>query len=281
MNAAQTVLTLMIVGFFALIRPGETHAHSQEAQGVGRPTTASVLLIGGGKTPVAAVRAFIKAAGGSEARIVVLAQTEENAREGAPLSAAQFREQGATSVEAPVDLPVAQVLALLEQARGVWIPGGDQNRFMTAFPESSGVPAAIRAVYRRGGVVGGTSAGASLLGDLMPTGAKSDSADLQEGGCPVQAALRVLPDTIIDQHFLVRNRLPRLLTAVLEHPRCRGIGLDEGAWATLKNNILKVGQGQVILLQVVKPVRHQGKLLGTAGMTLKVLLPDEEITLVP
>jgi len=280
MNSIRTLLVFMIVVFSTGGVQGDTRLLGREAARADR-ATASVLLIGGGKTPPAATRAFIQAAGGPDARIVVLAQTEENPREGAPESVELFRAQGATAVEAPVDLPTAQVLSLLEKARGVWIPGGDQNRFMTLFPESSGVPAAIRAVYRRGGVVGGTSAGASLMGDLMPTGAKPDSLGLQSGSCPVQAGLRILPNTIIDQHFLARNRMQRLLAAVLDHPKCWGIGLDEGAWVTLQGNVLKVASGQVVLMRIAKPVRQQGALLGTAGVTLRILLPGEKAAFSP
>lgn len=226
MNLLGILLTFLAIFLF----PARTHVSASAlAPKAAMQHVGSVLLIGGGKTPPPAVRAFLKAAGGTEAPIVVLAQTEENAREDAPLSAAQFREQGATHVEAPVDLPPAQIIALLAQVKGVWIPGGDQNRFMKIFPEASGIPAAIRAVYQRGGVVGGTSAGASLMGDLMPTGEKTDSSGLEVGACPVQPGLRVLPNTIIDQHFLVRNRVLRLLSAVLEHPHsvARNIQCEE------------------------------------------------------
>ena len=242
----------------------------------------TVILVGGGTTPAAAVRTFIAAAGGAEAPIVVLAQTAEEAAVQGPRSVEMFQELGAKRAAVPAATTDGKAIcALLATARGVWIPGGDQNRFVLAFPESSGVPAAIRGVWRRGGVVGGTSAGASLMGGRMPTGDAPLEEGLKSGGCPVTAGLGLLPKWIVDQHFLTRNRTQRLLGAVLEHLEYGGLGVEQGSWAVAQGGKLTVGGGQVVLLRVKGKVRRDGKALGVAEVSLRVLLTGEAVSFAP
>jgi cyanophycinase len=214
---------------------------------------------------------------------VVLAQTQEKAAEGTPQSSEMYRREGARNVSAPVNMPFPEVIALLNRARGVWIPGGDQNRFTKTFPETSGVPAAIRAVYLRGGVVGGTSAGASLQGDLMPTGEPTKIEGLRKGATDTAPGLGLLPGLIVDQHFIVRNRLPRLLAAVLEHSDHVGMGIDEGAWVVVHEDVISVFGGQVIVLT---PMDGGLKTKDTAPAPLlrgrivfQVLTPGDQIAL--
>ena len=235
--------------------------------------TGEILIVGGGTTPPAAVKRFIEAAGRQESRIVVLAHTRQNPEEDGSKSADLFRENGAINVLLPGSLLSSEIVAALENAKGVWIPGGDQNRFVERLPESSGVPAAIREVWKRGGVVGGASAGASLVGGLMPTGEDTKIEGLKSGLCPVRPGLSLLPRVITDQHFFVRNRSQRLFTAVLELPDFTGIGLDEGTWVTIRDHRLSVKSGQVMLVRVKGKVRETEKRLAVSELSVKILLP--------
>jgi cyanophycinase len=239
----------------------------------------ALVIVGGGSTPEAAVKKVIALAGGAESPLVVLAQTREDSEKAGQQSAEMFRQWGAKNVVSVGSLDPLEVRRALEAARGVWIPGGDQNRFADRFPESSGVPEAIRGVFRRGGVIGGTSAGASLMAAQMPTGAIGGTEGVRTGACPVRPGLNLLPRTIIDQHFFKRNRLNRLLTALLEHPSYRGIGVDEEAWCVWQDNRLIVEAGQVMLLLPGSAPRRQDSLLGTPNMTLKILLRGDKASL--
>lgn len=266
---------LIFMTGLAAVRAGESHQRG-----------GAVLLAGGGETPREAVQEFIRLAGGADAPIVILAHTQADPSEGGERSATMFRELGARQVVAVPDMQREAVLALLREVRGVWIPGGDQNRFMRAFPESSGVPQAIRDVVRRGGVAGGTSAGASLMGRLMPTGAEPRNSSLTAGACPVSDGLGLLPKAIVDQHFLARNRLLRLLAAALDHPGYVGIGVDEGAWALVRNGKLETHRGQVVVIRTARVSRTQdrrasgeGVLLGSDCITLQVLLAGQSVRL--
>lgn len=235
----------------------------------------TVILVGGGNTPPEAPQTLLRLAGGAKARIVILAHAQENVGQGAQRSAAFFQQQGAQNLIAPDTLNPDALAELLNEAQGVWIPGGDQNRFMARLGESSAFLSAMRSVLTRGGVVGGTSAGASLMGTQMPTGNQSPEGELRTGACQLAPALNLLPNAIVDQHFLKRQRLPRLLCAILENPHLTGIGVDEDAWAVVQGNTLRVQRGQVVVIRArTKPHRHEN-LLGARDLQLQVLLPQD------
>jgi cyanophycinase len=128
---------------------------------------------------------------------------------------------------------------LLGQATGIWFPGGDQNR-LTAAILGTAVLDSIRSRYRRGAVVGGTSAGAAVMSDPMisgderrPGGSRppSDSSDgwmtVDRDDVVLVPGFGLLPNVTVDQHFLRRRRNNRLISVVLEHPTVVGLGIDE------------------------------------------------------
>ncbi|MEN3001785.1 MAG: cyanophycinase [Armatimonadota bacterium] len=233
----------------------------------------AVILVGGGDTPPEVPRTLLELAGGVQARVVILAHAQADVGRGAQRSATFFQEHGAQNIVAPDTLDPDTLAELLNAAQGVWIPGGDQNRFMARLGASAAFLGALRGVLRRGGVVGGTSAGASLMGTLMPTGKQSPEGELRVGGCSLAPALNLLPNTIVDQHFLKRGRLLRLIGAVLENPLLTGVGVDEGAWAVVQGNTLRVQRGQVVVIRArAKPHRHEN-LLGIRDLRLQILLP--------
>jgi cyanophycinase len=235
----------------------------------------AVILAGGGETTPEIPQTLLKLAGGANARIVILAHGQQDVAQGGRRSAEFFAENGAQNVVAPDTLDAGELTALVQAARGVWIPGGDQNRFMERFGASSALLQAIRGVVERGGVVGGTSAGASLMGARMPTGDHSPEGDLKVGASPIVPAIGVLPNTLVDQHFLKRQRLPRLLCALLENPNLTGIGVDEDGWAMVQGKKLTVQRAQVVIARVrAKPRQHE-QLLGSREIRLQVLLPAE------
>lgn len=201
-----------------------------------------LLIVGGGRQPPELVARFVELAGGAgRARIAVLpmasgepeASGREKAEELRGLGAETFvlhltREQAMTDSAA----------RLLDGATGIWFTGGDQSR-VTPVLRGSPVLEAIRARWRAGAVVGGTSAGAAVMPDSMLTGNQFrpgvDTAGYYEDEYPsiarrtiqVVPGLGFVPGTIIDQHFIRRERHNRLLAAVLERPALIGAGIDE------------------------------------------------------
>jgi cyanophycinase len=107
----------------------------------------------------------------------------------------------------------------LEEATGVWFSGGDQSRVTAAYLGTAVEPA-LRGVLARGGVIGGTSAGAALMSRVMITGGQ-DRATVGTG-------FGFLPGVVVDQHALRRNRVNRLLGVLADHPELVGVAIDEG-----------------------------------------------------
>jgi cyanophycinase len=109
----------------------------------------------------------------------------------------------------------------------------------------------------------------------MPTGAHAPDGDLKVSASPTAPAIGVLPNAIVDQHFLTRQRLPRLLCALLEHPHLVGIGVDEEAWAVVQKGKLTAYRAQVVVARVRQKPRQHERMLGSHDIRLHILLPND------
>jgi len=213
------------------------------------PPQGNLLLNGGGGLPDGYWSRFLELAGGAEAPIVVLptaSERPEAARE--PLE--ELAALGATAARA---LPLRsaesarapEIVAAIRSARGVFLTGGDARRLAAALV---GTPAAraIAESYARGGVVGGTSAGAAALGDPMLSGT-GDFTRLVAGSVEREAGLGLLPEVLLDQHFVARQRQNRLLASLLERPDLLGVGIDERTvlWVRPDGTFEVFGEGWV------------------------------------
>lgn len=206
------------------------------------------MIVGGGGTPDSVVARAIELAGGGSARAVVLPQASSRPEAGEE-SVAFWQEKGFANVLS-VDLsnPGAGLEAI-ESADFIWFPGGDQSRLLGAI-EAAGLGDAIRARYSAGAVVGGTSAGAAVMSPRMIVGGETaDLTVVRAGSVEMVDGLGLLPGTIVDQHFLVRRRFNRLLSAVLERPDLVGIGIDEKTAIVVSGTSIEVfGEGGVLVL---------------------------------
>jgi cyanophycinase len=84
----------------------------------------------------------------------------------------------------------------------------------------------VREIFDRGGVIAGTSAGASVMSDTMLVKGTSGES-YRIGDLHMAPGLGLIRDVIIDQHFAERGRFGRLLGAVAHNPRVLGLGVDE------------------------------------------------------
>lgn len=201
-----------------------------------------LLIVGGGRQPDELVQRFVDLAGGAgRARIAVIPMASSQPDESGRGKAEQLREFGADAfalVITRADADRDSVVRLLDGVTGVWFNGGDQSRLMTVL-EGSRLLGAIRERYQQGAVIGGTSAGAAVMSDSMITGsqrlADEDTIGYHGDNFPsvaratieVVPGLAFLPGTLVDQHFLRRERHNRLLSATLERPSMLGVGIDE------------------------------------------------------
>jgi cyanophycinase len=125
----------------------------------------------------------------------------------------------------------------LTRAGGIWFGGGRQWRFVDAY-EGTAALELFRDVLRRGGVIGGSSAGASIQAEYMVRGSPLGNLEMMAEG--YERGFGFLPGTAVDQHFTQRNRHPDLKAVVTAHPQLLGIGLDEGCAILVRGEIAEV-----------------------------------------
>jgi cyanophycinase len=141
----------------------------------------------------------------------------------------------------------AATRSILQDAAGVFFTGGDQLRISSQIGDTP-VEEMVREIHRRGGVIAGTSAGASVMSETMLVrGASAETHRI--GDLNMAPGLGLIADVIIDQHFAERGRIGRLLGAVAQNPRVLGIGIDEDTAIIVENDAFKVvGSGGVYVV---------------------------------
>jgi cyanophycinase len=213
----------------------------------------SLVICGGGRTPDAACDEFVRLAGGSKARLVLIPSAypydsmdriQRRFSSWRKYRVASFDFLDAHSRE---EANSAKFLRPLEQATGVWIPGGYQAR-LTALYGGTKAEKLIRQVLERGGVVGGTSAGAAVMSEVMIRYGTSSEAVISRG-------FGLLSQAVVDQHFSQRGRHARLLDVIEDRPETIGLGIDEQTALVVCGNHLHVlGNSRVT---VYIPTAHQ------------------------
>jgi cyanophycinase len=140
------------------------------------------------------------------------------------------------------DLETPENLALLDQATAVWFGGGRQWRFLDAY-QGTQLEAKFHAVLKRGGVIGGSSAGATIQGDYLVRGAPAGPHIMMCEG--YERGLGFLPGVGIDQHFAQRKRFADMTSFMQTYPQFLGIGIDEATALIVQGSEAKVlGRGQ-------------------------------------
>ena len=141
----------------------------------------------------------------------------------------------------------SEKLGVIDDAAGIFFSGGDQLRITSQIGDT-GIEAKVRKLYERGGVIAGTSAGASVMSDTMLV--KGTSSETHRiGDLHMAPGLGLIRDVIIDQHFAERGRFGRLIGAVAHNPRVLGIGIDEDTAAIVEGDVLRVlGSGAVYIV---------------------------------
>lgn len=230
------------------------------------PTSAggTLFIVGGGSQSPDLVRAFVDLAGGpGKARIAILPMATSDAVATGAEKKAQLDSLGASTFVVNITRAEADrdsVVRMLRAATGIWFSGGDQSRLTAAL----GGSAALREIHERyaaGAVVGGTSAGAAVMSDSMITGNQfypgvagpvdsSSYSRIARRAIEIVPGFGFLPNAIVDQHFVRRQRANRLFSVVLERPALLGVGIDEGTVlkVTGDGKWTVLGRGTVIVL---------------------------------
>jgi cyanophycinase len=218
--------------------------------------TGHLIVIGGAEDKIrdrVILSRFVALAGGSQARIAVIATASSFAAEVGERYRQVFTDLGAAHVD-PVlaqARPVANdetFARLVERATGIFLTGGNQLRLSSTIGGTR-LSRAIEERHHAGAVVAGTSAGASALSTHMIAFGASGLTPKQRMA-QISAGLGLLPGVIIDQHFQQRNRLGRLLALVAQNPSLLGIGIDEDtAGVVTPDHVFEViGRGSVTIV---------------------------------
>jgi cyanophycinase len=251
-----------------------------------------LFIIGGGKRPPELLKRMFAEAGldkGGYAVILPMASSEPDSA--IFYAQKQFAENNMKAVGYDFSKNAKnaskEAIDSIKNANLIYFSGGDQNKLMASLLNTP-VYDAVWACYQRGGMIAGTSAGAAIMSKKMITGNEKRYKEYNQTFQTIEAdnvefgeGMGFLKKTIIDQHFLIRSRHNRLISAVIEYPDFICVGIDEAtAILVHKNKAEVVGDSQVIVFENPKKSKnlHKNKLgainlrvsLYTAGQKFKI-----------
>lgn len=214
------------------------------------PEEGSLILVGGGFIGADITNTFINLAGGKNASLVVIptAGGQESYDDDVRF-AKQLREYGCTNVTVlhTYDKNLAdsdEFTPSLKEATGVWFSGGRQWRLVDAYTDTASEKA-FWDVLNRGGVIGGTSAGATIQGSYL---ARGDTKTNQIMMGDHEEGFGFIKNIAVDQHVLARNRQFDMFEILENRPELLGIGLDESTAIVVKRNTFEViGDSKVLI----------------------------------
>jgi cyanophycinase len=186
------------------------------------PEHGALVIAGGGTLGPAIITRFIELAGGPAAPVVVIAEADRE----------RFVEP-------------------LRRARGVWFDGGRQWRLVDSYLGTR-TERELFALLGRGGVIGGTSAGATIQGSYLVRGARAGNTLMMAPG--YEKGMGFLKVAAIDQHLLTRKRQEDMVPVVKAHPELLGIGIDESTAIVVQGDRFEVvGESKVAIYEAGKP----------------------------
>jgi cyanophycinase len=235
------------------------------------PEKGSLVIVGGGRWNQDVLEKFMELAGGNDAIIVVVptaggGKSYDNDYRGAEI----FREAGAKKVTVlhTIDRSEADTDAFnapLKEATGVWFTGGRQWRLVDSYKNTKS-EIMFREVLNRGGVIGGSSAGATIQGSYL---ARGDTKNNQIMMGDHEEGFGYVSNIAIDQHVIARNRHFDMFNILEKKPELLGISIDEGTGVVVQgDNFEVIGASYVII--------YDGNFWSREGSELK-MLPNQQL----
>ncbi|MGE0884365.1 MAG: cyanophycinase [Blastocatellales bacterium] len=214
------------------------------------PAKGSLVVVGGGKIPLSISNRFIELAGGRDAKFVYIPTASDDQglqRQTGDESPKLFGLKNVTVLHTR-DRKLADTesfTAPLREATGVWFGGGRQWRLVDSYADTLTLKE-IRKVLERGGVIGGSSAGASIQASYLVRGAREGNEIMMAKG--YETGFGFLRQSAIDQHINTRHREKHLAEVIAAHPELLGIGIDESTAIVVQGDRFEViGAGQVAI----------------------------------
>ena len=232
-----------------------------------------LIIIGGGSIPDSLFEFFAAHCGGKDQPVVYIPTAttdEEFIQKGEHLI--KFTSRGFTNLSTihtrnkkEADDP--KNIALLRNAKGLFFGGGDQQLIADAYAGTKLYDEFI-ALLDRGGVIMGTSAGATIMGSLMVGGDARDDISKKYAFNP---AFSFMTNTALDQHVLARNRQFDLISVIEYYPGTLGIGMDESTAIIVEAGQFKVWGNSYAMLYDPKDWAAQKKKWGAVLKPFKMM----------
>ncbi|MBL7472938.1 cyanophycinase [Robertkochia sp. 1368] len=257
-------------------------------------TKGSLFIIGGGKRPPELVKELMDLSKLEEEDHygVILPMSSSEPDSSAWYARKQFTDLGVAETKlagfnfTKEHMPQAWIDSV-ENASLVYISGGDQNRFM-GIVKGTPIATAIHKAYEQGAVIAGTSAGAAVMSKKMITGDEykhpeytGEFRTIEAENIEIAEGLGLAPELIVDQHFIWRMRMNRLLSVAIEHPEEVAVGIDEStALIVDRNGYRTTGKSQIIVVESrTDNLQTKNGLLGSDNLKVQVVLPGETFTI--
>jgi cyanophycinase len=219
------------------------HSGAQTPATIG-PEKGSLIIVGGGNVGPEIWSKFVELAGGAaNANILVVTTADEDSSiaKGTSVERDALQKLGVQQIaflhtRDPKIAGSEAFIAPLKKVTGIWFRGGRQWKLADAYLNTR-AQKAFTEVLERGGVIAGTSAGATIQGSFMVRGDTKGNAlmigDHTEG-------LDFMHKVAIDQHHLKRNRVFDMVDVIKTHPDLLGIGLDESTAIVVQRDVFEV-----------------------------------------
>ncbi|MGY8689331.1 MAG: cyanophycinase [Verrucomicrobiales bacterium] len=215
------------------------------------------MIVGGGNVPEPMLERFFELAGGKNARIALIPISSPDPLPdewwiGKKAAAYGVQSFDVLTGRTPEAVDSEASLKILREATAIWFGGGRQWRFVDAY-ENTQAHQLMHDLLKRGGIIAGSSAGASIQAEYMARGNPLGSRDIMSEG--YERGLEFLLGAAVDQHFKQRNRFPDMTSLMATYPQFLGIGLDESTALVIQKSIGEViGKGQAHIYDSKRPI---------------------------
>ena len=219
----------------------------------------TLMIVGGGGMPRGLMQQFIEAAGGKDDAKLVYVPCAESGTVGKNRTVTSWKRAGvkhATYIHTKdrnQSNSDKEFLAQLKDATGIWFGGGRQWNFSDSYYGTK-THQLMKDVLKRGGVIGGSSAGASIQASYLARATPIGNSKIMAFGYE-RGGLGFISGVAIDQHFSQRRRHKDMTQLVDTHPQLLGIGIDEATAIIVQKSKAKVvGRGKVHFYDRTQPV---------------------------
>jgi len=249
-----------------------------------------LFIVGGGDRDEPLMRRYVELAKGyGTGKFVIFTMASSVPLEVGPELVAEFKKYGVSDVAyyqlTREEAMKPESVRILDGVSAIWFSGGDQAKQTAALLDTP-LHARMLELYAEGCLIGGTSAGAAVMSEVMITGDEKRKPEeghefetIEAGNIITTPGFGFLKECIIDQHFVTRKRHNRLISLVLEKPRLLGVGIDESTAIIVRPDLVfeVVGEKQVVVYDArrAKVINGPSGLLGGHGLTLHVLVAGD------